>query len=150
METKYSAKIRELLEGKLDDETFKTWLMEQPMLDQAEIFREIKNTIDSEINLEENPIPEFETLDFFIDEFEDKVLDLKLAEQLERAEIENLSKLNADIETTYETMREQVNFHIINNDPSADFMKTVALKMIAAEKESNRYEAENWPALLYL
>ena len=51
METKYSAKIRELLEGKLDDETFKTWLMEQPMLDQAEIFREIKNTIDSEINL---------------------------------------------------------------------------------------------------
>ena len=71
METKYSAKIRELLEGKLDDETFKTWLMEQPMLDQAEIFREIKNTIDSEINLEENPIPEFETLDFFIDDFED-------------------------------------------------------------------------------
>jgi TATA-box binding protein (TBP) (component of TFIID and TFIIIB) len=62
----------------------------------------------------------------------------------------NLIKENINNAENYNTIRKSVNFHIINNDPSTDFMKTIALKMIAAEKQSNRYEAENWPALLYL
>jgi len=150
MKTKYTAKIRQLLEGKLDEEDFKTWIQEQPLLDQAEIFREIKATVEAKVPSELLEETEISTLDESIDAFEDKVLDIKLAQQLEIAEIENLSELNQDIENTYETMRKRVNFCIINNEPSAEFMKIIAEKMIAAEKDYNRFDTENWPALPYL
>ena len=88
--------------------------------------------------------------DAYIDTFEDNIQVLKLAEQIQLTELENLIKENINNAENYNTIRKTLNLCILKNEPSADFMITVARMMIATEKEMIRFEPENWPALLYL
>lgn len=150
METKYSTTIRALLEGKMDEEAFKTWLMSQPLLDQAAIFREIKATVEAKVPSALLKETEIATLEESINAYEDKILDIKLERQLEIAEIEYIAKLNADPEANYEAILERIHYCILNNKPGIEFMKDIARKIIANEKKYNRYDPENWKDIIDL
>ncbi|WP_432670733.1 hypothetical protein [Flavobacterium sp. SM2513] len=148
MKTKYSAKIRQLLEGKLDEEDFKTWLQEQPLLDQAEIFREIKATVEAEVPSELLEESEISTLDESIDAFEEQILEVKLNQELDALKDKEIEKKKEELADAYETLRASIIASINEGNGDAEGNKTLIRQMIANEKKFNIYYPEKWKDVL--
>lgn len=127
------------------EEAYNEWLMKQDPLDQVEIFKELKLLAEEgDIPLPEELKHEFEAK---LEEYQEAVLDEKVAElKLEMAEDE-LEKQMAVMDETVLQMRAYVIECIVTNAPNADAMRLLAEKIMEYEKGAGTYDAANWKAI---
>jgi hypothetical protein len=147
---KYKQQLLELI---LDDneDALIDWISAQPLLDQPEIFRELKKLAEDaakengdEINSEVSDFINFEDK---INNFEETILDEKLAEAEYLMALEEQEKVAKQMSETVEGMREYVIECIITNAPNADAMRELAKQIIKFETDAGTYDPENWKGL---
>ena len=148
MKTKYSAKIEELLDNTITKELFQVWFMEQPLIDQPDILREVQDTIKERLTEEEFATLHTESFSETIDEFEEAILEIKLNQELDKVnEIEKEEKLEEIVEA-YETLRAAIIASVLEGNGDPERNKTLIRQMIAHEKKFNQYDPENWSDVL--
>lgn len=134
-----------------DDEAFIAWLQSKPLLDQPEILRELKLLVEK--NLIErgelqNNITLFEGYNDTVDNYEDKILDEKLAKaQLDMA-IEDRDKQMQEMHDSVDGIREYIKECIEANAPNAPQMRELSNHVIHYQKEAGLYKAKDWDFLL--
>ncbi|WP_432670969.1 hypothetical protein [Flavobacterium sp. SM2513] len=148
---KYRAQLIELI---LDDkeDAMMDWILSQPLMEQTDIFRELKQ-IAEEAALENgddiNQVVEgFDNFENLIEKDQEAILDIKLAEANYIMALEEQEIASDDILETFEGIRDYVIECITTNAPNADEMRDLAVKLIALEKDSGIYKVENWCAIL--
>src|SRR5690606_31380978 len=130
---------------------FQEWLIAQPILEQPAIMRELIQL--GSLPAEEgggNILNTFKGLNKFeevIDNFEDVILDKKLAEQQAIMAEEDLVKHVQNMRKTHPNLRENIIQSILKNEPNATMMRSLAQKIIQLEKIENTYNPENWKEL---
>lgn len=142
---KHREKLIDLIENG-DESTFATWIQQQPLLDQTEIMRELK-----ELALERKVIaPDSERVanfDRVIDNYEDKILDSKLAHaQLQMVE-EELATVARRIESYAPQLRAYAIECILTDAPNADEMRELAQKLMEYERQSGTFDEVNWKGI---
>ena len=150
---KYHTQLLELIFDD-DDDAMINWITSQPILDQPDIFRELK-LISEEAALANGDdinevIPTFHTFDEAIEDYEDKVLDEKLAEAQYVIALQEQEKAFAEMDEALIGIRRYLMDCIINNEPNAQEMLVAVKKMIASEKEQQLFEPGNWTDILHL
>jgi hypothetical protein len=148
LKTKYTEKIIYYLEADVADEAFMQWVEEQPLLDQPDIMREFKQIVTKRLNERGIFDYDFEDMDEDIANYEDKILDEKLAEANLVMAMQDQEKHMKIIDETVAQVREYIINCIINKEENAEAMKELAAKVIASEKETGVYEEKNWLAIL--
>ncbi|CAM3752165.1 hypothetical protein FLGE108171_13495 [Flavobacterium gelidilacus] len=148
MKTKYTEKIIYYLEADVADEAFMQWVEQQPLLDQPDIMREFKQIVTKRLNERGIFDYDFEEMDEDIANYEDKILDEKLAEANLVMAMQDQEKHMKIIDETVAQVREYIINCIINKEENAEAMKELAAKVIASEKETGVYEEKNWLAIL--
>lgn len=148
MKTKYTEKIIYYLEADVADEAFMQWVEQQPLLDQPDIMREFKQIVTKRLNERGIFDYDFEDMDEDIANYEDKILDEKLAEANLVMAMQDQEKQMKIIDETVAQVREYIINCIINKEENAEAMKELAAKVIASEKETGVYEEKNWLAIL--
>jgi hypothetical protein len=148
---KYRAKLIDLI---LDDneDAMMDWILSQPLMEQTDIFRELKQ-IAEEAALENGDdinqvVAGFDNFENLIEKDQEAILDIKLAEANYIMALEDQEKSSDEILKAFEGVREYVIECITTNAPNADEMRDLAIKMIELEKDSGMYNAENWSAIL--
>jgi quinol monooxygenase YgiN len=147
---KHKVKLLELILAE-DDAAMLDWIESQPLLDQPDILRELKQI--AEEMAEENGdtvydvITDPEAFDAFIDNYEDKILEEKLAEANYIIALEEQEKALQKMDEAIEGIRTYVIECIVAEAPNAAAMRGLAAKMIALEKESGTYDPENWKGI---
>jgi hypothetical protein len=122
---KYKQELLYWLERQ-DDDAFIQWLQSQPLLEQPDIMRELKLLVEE--NLIErgdlkNNITLFEGFNENVDDYEDKILDEKLAKaQLDMA-IEDRDKQMQEMHDSVDGIREYIKECIETNAPNAPQMR---------------------------
>ena len=130
---------------------FQEWLIAQPILEQPAIMRELIQL--GSLPPEEgggNILDAFKGLNKFeaiIDNFEDVILDKKLAEQQAIMAEEDLVKHVQNMRKTHPNLRENIIQSILKNEPNAPMMRSLAQKIIQLEKIEDTYNPENWKEL---
>jgi hypothetical protein len=147
---KYKEELQFWLE-QYDEESFNKWLQSQPLLEQTDILRELKKLVEENL-IERGEFEKFsdlfENYDATIDNYEDKILDEKLAKaQLEMA-IEERDKHMEIMALRVDEIREYIKECIETNAPNASEMKNLAQYAIKFQKDAGLFNAENW-AFLY-
>ena len=148
METKYSAKINEGLEGKMDEATFKAWLVEQPILELSGIFREIKETIKERRTKEDYATLDRASVAESIIRFEDTILDIKIKKELNTTQKEPFEARIEEEKDYFSSNRQFIIEGVLADDDDIVYQKQLANKLIDLEKLLNRYDPENWKAIL--
>ena len=152
---KYRDQILEFIHDETDNETaFFDWIESMPLLEQPDILREFKEIVkemaDNQADDVDLAIPDFEAFTEFIDNYEDKILDEKLAEaNLEMAQ-QQLDKRVLEIIELTAGVRRYVIDCIVNKEDNAEAMKELAQKLIDGEKENDVYDPENWSDVAHL
>ena len=126
------------------------WINTKPILDHADIFRELQQIL-REIYEETNDpaiLEQVKYYDAFIPDYEDKVLDEKLAEANYVMALQEQEKAMQEMEKTVAGVRRYIIDCIINKEDNAEAMKELAAKVIASEKETGVYEENNWKEIL--
>ena len=148
---KYREQLIELI---LDDneDAMMDWILSQPLMEQTDIFRELKQ-IAEEAALENgddiNQVVEgFDNFENLIEKDQEAILDIKLAEANYIMALEDQEKSSNLVLETFDGIREYVIECITTNAPNAAEMRDLAAKMIELEKDSEIYNAENWSAIL--
>lgn len=148
---KYREKLIELIFDD-DENAMINWIESMPLLEQPDIFREF-DTLVRELaaaegrNIEEE-FPDFSLLTEFVDHYEDKILDEKLAEANLVMAQQELDKKMLEVDEAVSEVREYVMDCIVNNDDNADAMRELAAKMIQSEKENDIFDSNNWSRIL--
>jgi uncharacterized coiled-coil DUF342 family protein len=148
---KYREKLLELIFDDNDDAMME-WIEAQPLLDQADIFRELKEL--GEEAAEENGddinevVEDFDKFDERIDLFEDAVLDEKLAEANLIMAQEELDKKMREMDEVVAGVRGYVMDCIVNNEENAEAMKELAEKLMQSEKDNGIFDPKNWSRIL--
>jgi hypothetical protein len=147
---KYREKILEIIANG-DDAALLAWIGAQPLLEQTDIMRELRELGD-EINEEleetgEELIPDLEKMDAMIDLYEDKILDEKLAEANLIMALEQQEKTAKQMFEAVIGMREYVIECITTNAPNAAQMRELSQHIIKFEKDAGVYNPENWKAI---
>lgn len=148
---KYREKLLELI---FDDNenAMMEWIEAQPILEQPDIFRELK-AIGEEAAAENGDdinemVEGFKKFDELIDHYEDTVLDEKLAEaQVVMAE-QDLDKTFQEMDESIAGVREYIMNCIVNNEDNADAMRELAKKMMQSENDHDLYDPKNWSRIL--
>ena len=132
-----------------DENAFIDWVQSQPLILQPDIFREFKE-ISAELMKEagEMEIPELEMLDKQTDVYEECIMDELLEEVKLDIAIDDRDKTEAEIAERIDGIRAYIIGCITSNADNAEAMKELAKKIIALEKESGNYDAENWKEIL--
>ena len=126
------------------------WINTKPILDHADIFRELQQIL-REIYEETNDpaiLAQVQHYDTFIPDYEDKVLDEKLAEANYVMALQEQEKAMQEMEKTVAGVRRYIINCIINKEDNAEAMKELAAKIIASEKENGVYDENNWKEIL--
>ena len=152
---KYRDQILEFIHDETENETaFFDWIESMPLLDQPDILREFKDIVKemadnqgADVNLE---VPDFEAFNEFVDNYEDKILDEKLAEANLVMAQQQLDKNVLEIIEITAGVRRYVIDCIINKEENAEPMKELAQKLIEGEKENDVYDPNNWADILPL
>ena len=148
MKTKYTEKIIYYLEADVADEAFMQWVEKQPLLDQPDIMREFKQIVTKRLNEQGIFDYDFEDMDNDIANYEDKVLDEKLAEANLVMALQDQEKHRKEMEETIVGVRQYIINCIVNKEENAEPMKELAAKVIALEQQNGVYEEKNWLAIL--
>ncbi|WP_298154085.1 hypothetical protein [Flavobacterium sp.] len=143
---KYKEKLLDLILNH-DDDALMEWIGIHPELEQVDIFREMTALVEQMAaeNGEDvhDTIPNFDTIPHLIDDYEDKILDEKLAEVQYNMAVEAEEKAFEKLEEAYEGIRESVIQGVLENPGNEDMLE-VARKIVAIEKDAGAYEPENW------
>lgn len=147
---KYKQELLYWLERQ-DDDAFMNWLQSQPLLEQTDIMRELKLLVEENL-IERGKLdefsPVFENYDATIDNYEDKILDEKLAKaQLEMA-TEQRDKQMQKMHDSVDGIRAYIKECIETNAPNAPQMRELSNQVIHYQKEAGLYKAEDWDFLL--
>ena len=146
---KYREKLLELIYSD-DDDALGLWIESQPLLDQPEIVRELKELIteiELEVGVEQNHDLKND-LDSFADRYEEAILNEKLAEQMYLMALEEQEKASQKIDEAFVGVREYVIECITTNAPNAQEMRKLAEDIINLEKDAGTYDPDNWSAIL--
>ena len=148
---KYRQKLLELIFDD-NDNAMTDWITAQPIIDHADIFRELK-TITEEAAAENSDnindiITNFDKFGDKIDEYEDQVLDEKLAEANYVIALEEQEKVFAEMDEKIVGVRRYIMNCIINNEENAEAMLEMAKKLIQSEIDNNLFVRENWADIL--
>lgn len=148
---KYREKLLEIIFDE-NENALEEWLVAQPLLEQADILRELKQLAE-EIAAENGDdvstmVEGFDNFDNMIDQYEDAILDEKLAEANLVMAQEDLDKEMREIDLATAAVREYVMDCIVNNEENADAMKELAEKMIQSEKDNDMFDPNNWSRIL--
>jgi hypothetical protein len=148
-------KYREQLLGLIMDENedaIMDWIQQQPLIEQPDILRELQEIAEEIAEEHGDDINEavkgFENFSSDIDQYEDKILDEKLAEANYVMALENQEKAAKDMFEAVEGMREYVIECITTNAPNAEAMRELSKQIMHFEVEAGVYKAENWAAIL--
>lgn len=148
---KYREKLLELIFDDNDNAMIE-WIEAQPILEQPDIFRELKAI--SEEAAEENGddinemVEGFDKFDERIDLYEDAVLDEKLAEANLVMAQQELDKTMQEMDEAVAGVREYVMDCILNNEANAEAMKELAEKMMQSEKDNDIFDPKNWSRII--
>ena len=153
---KYREKILEIISNNNFDnnqDALSEWLETIPLLEQTDILREIEGMLkeiadEKGINLE--GIINLEDFNSLVDEIEEEVLEEKLYEaKLSMAEddeeIERIEREHFRV-----VVRKYLMDRIINEEEDADDLLEVVKEIILVEKESGRFDPENWSRILHI
>ena len=148
---KYREQLIDLILDENDD-AMMDWILSQPLMEQPDIFRELKQ-IAEEAALENGDdinevVNGFENFDTNIENYQERILDEKLAEVQYNMALENQEKTFEEMDKTFEGTRTYIIECITTNAPNAAEMQELAEKIIKLEMESGIYKAENWSAIL--
>ncbi len=131
-----------------DQDALMRWVGEQPLLDQPDILRELKELL---LELSDNK-EEAEALaaefDKAVASYEDKILDGKLAEADLPIELAEEETPIEDIDATWTSVRDYVIGCIIGNAENADAMREMAQKMMKLEQQAGTFNEANWRGIL--
>lgn len=148
---KYREQLLELILHEDDDALIK-WIQDQPLLDQPEILRELKSLTEEIANENGDTIQEmvegFERFEEDINNYEDKILDEKLAEANLVMALDAQEKASKEMFESVDGVREYVIECITANAPNAAAMRELAKKIIQFEMDAGIYNPENWAAIL--
>jgi len=153
---KYREKILEIISNNNfhnSQDALSEWLETIPLLEQTDILREIEGMLkeiadEKGINLE--GIINLEDFNSLVDEIEEAVLEEKLYEaKLSMAEddeeIERIEREHFRV-----VVRKYLMDRIINEEEDADDLLEVVKEIIVVEKESGRFDPENWSRILHI
>ena len=147
----YREKLLELIFDD-DENAMMDWIAAQPIIDQPDIFRALKELGEEAAAENGDAINEtvegFASFDEKIDLYEDKILDEKLAEANYVMALEEQEKAMQEMDKTTTGVREYVMDCIVNNEDNADAMRDLAEKIMQLEKDSGIYDAKNWSRIL--
>lgn len=150
MTTKYTAKIKEFLSGEQSKEEMSNWIQAQPLLDQPDIFREFNTIAKKKFDKVGFKDYDFELMDNLTEEYEDKILDGKLAEANYVMAEQELDKTMKEVDEARVGIRRYVMDCIINKEDNAIPMLELAHKIIELEKKDDLYDENNWKEILHL
>lgn len=147
---KYREQLIDLILDENDD-AMMDWILKQPLMDQTDIFRELKELAE-EIAIENGDdinqvVDGFDNFENLIAKDQEAILDIKLAEANYIMALENQEKALDEIINSFEGTREYVIECIVTNAPNASEMIELALKMLKLEVDSGTYNPENWSAI---
>lgn len=133
-----------------DDDAMMNWILRQSSLDQVDILRELRQLVEELAydDREEETAAILARLDQSIEEFEDRVLDEKLAHALLQMAIEEDETILEQIEQANRDVGAYVIECIVNNKPNAKKMRQFAEGMMEMEKEYGTFNPENWKEIL--
>lgn len=126
------------------------WINTKPILDHLDIFKELQHIFYEMYEATNDPamLEQVRYFETFIPVYEDKVLDEKLAEANYVMALQAQEKKMQELEETVAGVREYIINCIINKEENAEAMQELAQKIMASEKESGIFEANNWQAIL--
>ena len=131
-----------------DTDALMNWIQEQPLLDQPEIFRELKLVItELDESKEETNTALIAAYDAAVDRYEDKILDDKLAEVIDPELLGHHDEIN--LESNEDTaIRKYIINCILTNAPNAAEMRELAEKMMEFEKQMGLFNPDDWKEIL--
>ncbi|WP_264520516.1 hypothetical protein [Flavobacterium sp. N1994] len=148
---KYRKKLLELIFDE-NENAMLEWLEAQPILEQPDILRELKELSEEIANENGDDISEmvegYDTFDEKIDLYEDAVLDEKQAEANLVMAQEELDKKMLEIDEAVIGVREYIMDCIVNNEDNADAMRELAEKIMQSEKDNDIFDPKNWSRIL--
>ncbi|NGY38973.1 hypothetical protein FQU23_015855 [Flavobacterium sp. XN-5] len=147
---KYREQLLCFLENEEEPDIIWDWVVKQPVLDQPDIFRELK-AIFKEKNTQKDFNYSYEindNFDCFIEEFEDSILDDKLAENLFITEILRVLSDTTKLKEFLTFIREALINSILTYDDNNERIWILVHQTIKAEKESGVYDPDNWSAIM--
>ena len=126
------------------------WINSKPIIDHTDIFREFQQILREIYEATNDPdmLEQIEYYDTFIPEYEDKVLDEKLAEANYVMLLQEQEKAFAEMDRRIAGSRRYIIDCIVNNEENAESMKELAHKMMNTEKENGFYDENNWKDIL--
>lgn len=148
---KYREKLLELIFDD-DENAMMEWITAQPIIDQPDIFRALKELSEEAAAENGDDVNEmvkgFDTFDEKINLYEEAVLDEKLAEATYVMALEEQEKAMQEMDKTTIGIREYVMDCVVNNEENANAMRELAEKIMQLEKDSGTYDAKNWIRIL--
>ena len=134
-----------------NEDAMMEWIQRQPLIEQPDIFRELKEIVKeiaSENGDNVNKVVErFENFNSEIDNYEEKILDEKLAEANYVMALDSQKKASNEMFEEVEGMREYVIECITTKAPNAEEMRELSKQIIKFEVDAGIYKAENWSAI---
>ena len=147
---KYREQLLDLILDENDDAMME-WIQKQPSIEQPDIFRELKEIVEeiaSENGDNVNEIVEgFENFNSEIDNYEEKILDEKLAEANYIMALDSQEKASKEMFEAVEGVREYVIECITTKAPNTEEMRELSKQIIKFEVDAGIYKAENWSAI---
>ncbi len=133
------------------DQEMMAWIETQPLLDQLDILRELKDIfleMAEDRDISEEDKKDIHAFEAAIDEYQEKILDEKLAKLNYDMAVDRMEQASKEMEERVNGIREYVIECIVTNADNAEDMKKLAADIIELEKESGTYDAANWKAIL--
>lgn len=127
------------------------WILSQPLMEQPDIFRELKELAE-ELALENGDdineeIDGFDSFGTQIDNYQEIILDEKLAEANYSMALADQEKAANEMDEAIDGIRDYVIECIVTDAPNAADMREVAKQMIKLEIDAGTYKIENWSAI---
>ncbi|WNM17979.1 hypothetical protein [Flavobacterium capsici] len=131
-----------------DEEALSAWIEEQPLLEQPDIFRELQE-LAAEIGGENEELEMLsEEFSGLVDQYEDIILDEKLAEANYIMAMEAQEKAAQEVEETKKGIRSYIIECIVTNQRNAQEMKQLAQQVMDLEKSTGEFNEDNWAPIL--
>lgn len=143
---KYKEKLLHLIFNGAEDDMM-DWILQQPLLDQPEIFRQLNELA---LELEQQSGIQAQGLDGFdqkIAGYEDAILDEKLAEANFEMALDNWVKTLSENIALLDQTRADLIVRIQSNGPDIEATSEMAKRLILFEKNNGLFDSDNWKDL---
>lgn len=143
----YREKLMELIMDD-DEDKMMAWIESQPLIEQPDIFRELKLIAEEAAALAGDNVLEeiegFENFDNQINNYEEAILTEKLAEVNLNMALDEQEKVMTEMFERVAMMKEYVIECIVNDEPNANEMRQLVEHIIVFEKGAEIYDPETW------